>query len=225
MDSPFRFYDPARVSRKTTNRLPHLEQPGATYFATFRLADAVPAGPLAEFVRQKREWLAAQPGRPWPVDIEREYHRRFSKRFERWLDRGYGSCLLKNPDNAAIVAETLRHFEGERSLLHAWVVMPNHAHVLFTQLGDHTLASLMHSWKGFSARQINARMNQTGTIWQKSYFDRMIRDWDHFANCARYIRNNPLKAKLQTGGWLHGESLFVSKMLGAASGVAPSGEP
>ena len=62
-----------------------------------------------------------------------------------------------------------------------------------------TFGSLMHSWKGFSSRQINARMDRTGTLWQKSYFNRMIRDWDHFANSAQYIRNNPIKAKLRAG--------------------------
>lgn len=147
MDAPFRFYDPSVVSNKTVNRVPHWEQPGATYFTTFRLADAVPAAALSTFVRQKREWLAAYPQCPWPSEVEREYHNRFSKRFERWLDRGYGCCILKDARNAAIVADALRHFEGERSLLHAWVVMPNHVHVMFTQLGDHTLAGLMHSWK------------------------------------------------------------------------------
>ena len=63
--------------------------------------------------------------------------------------------------------------------------------------------------------------DRTGTLWQKSYFDRMIRDWDHFANSARYIRNNPIKAKLRAGEAMHGESAFVSRMLGVAS----SGEP
>jgi REP element-mobilizing transposase RayT len=214
MECAFQFYDPARKSHRTANRVPHLEQPGASYFATFRLDDAVPAGPLAEFTRQKREWLAAHPPRPWPEEIEREYHHLFSKRFERWLDRGYGTCVLKDPQNAGIVADALRHFDGERILLHTWVIMPNHVHLLFTQLGDHALAGLMKSWKGFTARQINLRTCSTGTVWQKSYFDRMIRDWDHFANCARYIRNNPVKAKLGEADFLHGESEFVRNLLG-----------
>ncbi len=225
MEYDFKFYDPTRESRRTLNRVPHLEQPGMTYFATFRLADAVPAKRLADFVREKREWLATQPDRPWSEAVEKEYHRRFSTRFERWLDRGCGSCLLRDPENAGIVAETLRHFEGERSLVHAWVVMPNHVHLLFSPLGDHAIASLMHSWKGFSARQINTRMNRSGAVWQKSYFDRMIRDWDHFSNCARYIRNNPKKAKLGEGGFLYGESDFVRRMLGGAPGVAPGVAP
>ena len=158
---------------------------------------------------------------PWPPEVEQEYHRKFSGRFERWLDRGYGDCLLRDRDHASIVADAIRHFEGERSLLHAWVVMPNHVHVLCSLANDMSLGSLLHSWKGFSARQINLRLGASGSIWQKSYFDRIVRDWDHFANCARYIRNNPAKAKLTVGAYLHGESDVVRKMLG----VAASGPP
>lgn len=221
MNPPFKFFDPNSSSQITHNRVPHFEQTNATYFVTFRLSDAIPREPLANFILQKNEWMATKPPRPWPIEIENEYHRLFSKRFERWLDRGYGSCVLKNPEIAVILKNTFEYFEGERTLLHAWVVMPNHVHVLFSQLGNHTLSSIMHSWKGFSARQINAYRKHSGTVWQKSYFDRMIRDWNHFTKCARYIRNNPIKAKLSSDQFLHGESDFVSKILG----VAPSREP
>jgi putative transposase len=87
MTPTFRFYDPGLVSKVTCNRLTHWEQVGATYFITFRLADAVPSGPLADSVREKREWLAAHP-EPRSAEMEKEYHRRFSHRFERWLDAG-----------------------------------------------------------------------------------------------------------------------------------------
>jgi REP element-mobilizing transposase RayT len=229
MSLEIRFYDPDKVSKTTRNRLPHWEQAGATYFLTFRLADAVPAELLAAYVREKRDWVIAHPGPPWSGEDEKEYHRRFSHRFERWLDRGDGSCLLKARENAAIVADALQHFEGERSMLHSWVIMPNHVHVLFSLSNDQALGSLMHSWKGFSAREINRRSGAAGSIWQKSYFDRIIRDWDHFANCARYIRNNPAKAKLAVGEFLQDESDFVRNLLGApagvAAGVAASGPP
>jgi REP element-mobilizing transposase RayT len=81
---------------------------------------------------------------------------------------------LSDAGNAKIVADAMRHFEGERSILHAWVVMPNHVHALFSQVGETPLASLLHSWKGFSARQINQHTGNNGSIWQKSYFDRMV---------------------------------------------------
>jgi REP element-mobilizing transposase RayT len=210
-----RFHNPHLPCQESTNRVPHLSQDGITYFATFRLSDSVPQGMLREFTQQKQEWLAKQPDKPWPMETEKEYHQKFSQRFERWLDQGYGECLLKDTGNARIVADGLKHFEGERSLLHAWVIMPNHVHILFSTLGEHTLSALMQSWKGFSAKQINARLHKTGPVWQKSYYDRMIRDWDHFSNCARYIRQNPTRARLKQSDWMHGESDLVRRMIGS----------
>jgi hypothetical protein len=52
-------------------------------------------------------------------------------------------------------------------------------------------------------------LSREGTFWQKDYFDRMVRDTQHFWNCARYIRSNPIKANLKPGEYLHYESDFV----------------
>ncbi len=212
-DNPLRFYNPLLTSRTSTSRLPHLQQAGAVYFLTFRLADAVPAEPLQAFIRERDEWITRQAPRPWPEQLEKEFHRKFTGRFERWLDHGFGSCILRDRANARIVADTLQHFEGERSRLHAWVVMPNHVHVLASLVGDTSLADLLKSWKGFTARQINQRQGTNGSIWQKSYFDRIVRDEDHFEKCARYIRNNPGKAKLGREEFLQGESDLVRRIL------------
>jgi putative transposase len=163
-------------------------------------------------MKERDEWLAAHPSGPLSPELEREYHRKFPGRFERWLDRGYGACLLREQENARIVADTLRHFEGERSRLHAWVIMPNHVHVLASPIGGETLPQLLQSWKGYTARQLNERRGASGPVWQKSYFDRMIRDWEHFGRCVRYIRSNPGKAGLRKGEYLHGESDLARRM-------------
>ncbi len=74
--------------------------------------------------------------------------------------------------------------------------MPNHVHVLFTLREDRTLEAVLHSWKRHSAREINAWLGRTGALWQRDYFDRLVRDAAHFARCVRYIRRNPVKANL-----------------------------
>ena len=214
MSTSLRFFDPHAVTQVYHNRVPHWHQMGATFFLTYRLADAVPAEPLRAYVAEHHQWLAAYPERPWPPEVEKQYHRRFTSRFERWLDRGYGACILRLPECARTVADALHHFEGERARLHAWVVMPNHVHLIASLVGGETLPGLLHSWKGYTARQINQLLGTTGAVWQKSYFDRLVRDWDHYASCARYIRNNPMKAKLREGDFLHGESELTRRILG-----------
>src|SRR6478672_3299152 len=190
-----RFFNPYGEIRQTENRLPHWQQQGAVYFTTFRLADAVPVHLRIQWQSERDIWLRYHP-EPWTAEIEREYHQRFSGEIERWLDAGHGACFLRRPDCAKVVAETLRHFEGERVVMISFVVMPNHVHALFVQNPGWPLEKLIRSWKGFTARQINKLCKRSGNFWQRDYFDRLVRDETHFANCVRYLRRNPEKARL-----------------------------
>jgi putative transposase len=203
--SELRFFNPYADIRHTENRLPHWQQAGAVYFVTFRLADAVPIRLRNQWQDERDGWLRVHPG-PWTPDIEREYHQRFSGEFERWLDSGHGSCLLRRPDCAQMVAETLRHFEGSRVVMISFAVMPSHVHALFVQNPDWPLEKLMHSWKRFMTRQINTLLGRSGSFWQRDYFDRLVRDEDHFGNCVRYIRRNPGKANLGANEFILWES-------------------
>ena len=80
-------------------------------------------------------------------------------------------------------------FQGDRVEHQAWVIMPNHVHLLFTPHAP--LEKLVQAWKATSARLIGK-----GGIWQRNYRDTLIRDAAHFANAVRYIRRTPVKAKL-----------------------------
>jgi REP-associated tyrosine transposase len=104
------------------------------------------------------------------------------------------------------VAETLHHFEGERVAMISFVVMPNHVHAAFVQDPECPLEKLIRSWKGFTARQVNKLLGRSGNFWQRDYFDRLVRDEKHFANCVRYIRRNPEKAGLSQGEFILWES-------------------
>ncbi len=202
------FFNPYADIRFTGNRLPHWQQEGAVYFVTFRLADAVPHRLRTEWESEREAWLRVHP-QPWSAEVEHEYHERFSGAIERWLDAGHGSCVLRRHDCAALVAEALRHFDGERIAQLAWVVMPNHVHTLFVQNGAWPLEKIILSWKGYTARRINALLGRAGGFWQRDYFDRLVRDHKHLANCIRYIRRNPIKAGLRDGEFILYESEFA----------------
>ena len=190
----------AEIVRHKTN-LPHWQQPGSTFFVTFRLADSLPASLLAPWREARDAWFLLHP-KPWDAEREREYHARFTDRIEQWLDAGHGACILRDPAAARAVGESLAHFEGERCRQHAWVVMPNHVHVLFSLVGDWRLEQLVHSWKSFSAHQINAVLYREGTLWQRDYHDRLVRDAAHFERCRAYIMDNPRQAGLGAGSFL-----------------------
>jgi len=202
-----RFFNPYAEMRFTANRLPHWQQEGAVYFVTFRLADAVPHDLRTQWESEREAWLRVHP-QPWSAEVEREYHERFSGAIERWLDAGHGSCILRRPDCAGVVAEALRYFDGERLAIISCVVMPNHVHALFAQNADWPLEKLMRSWKSFTSRRINSLVGRNGSVWQRDYFDRLVRDQKHFVNCVRYIRRNPERARLHSGEFL----LYESKL-------------
>jgi REP element-mobilizing transposase RayT len=78
--------------------------------------------------------------------------------------------------------------------------MPNHVHVLvrpFVEKED-SLERILHSWKRFTARQINENFMRNGPLWQKESFDRIVRDEEHLYRCIQYIGSNAKKAGLST---------------------------
>ena len=200
-----RFFNPYEEIRFTENLLPHWQQKGSTYFITFRLADSIPAHLRTQWEEERAIWVQFHP-EPWDAETEQEYHRRFTGAIERWLDAGYGSCTLRQPECAKIVDDAMRYFDGKRLALISSVAMPNHVHALLIQNPTHPLEDLLHSWKTFSSRTINRLLGRSGILWQRSYFDRLVRDEKHFRNCVRYIRRNPEKAHLKPGEYILYES-------------------
>ena len=97
---------------------------------------------------------------------------------------------------AHMVENALLHFGGERYQMIAWVIMPNHVHVLIETFEGYQLSGIVHSWKSYTAKEANRILGRTGRFWSREYFDRCIRDERHFANAVRYIDNNPVKAGL-----------------------------
>ena len=202
------------------NRLPHWEQDGASYFITFRLADSLPKHLQDEWRRERAIWQELHP-EPWSSETESEYHNRFSGARERWLDASYGACLLRNPDAREVLMEKL---SLAAATVWSHVIMPNHVHVLVSLPEDTELSLWLQLLKGGSSYAINRRLLRKGTLWAKDYFDRLIRDESHFFNCARYIRNNPAKARLPPSDYTLVESRYVRGFLmkgSAAKAAAP----
>ena len=195
VDFQFHALDPRKPIAQKRGHVPHWEQRGATYFVTFRLADAIPADLLAQWKQERTAWLKLHP-QPWDWRTAREYMRRFEEEREQWLDKGHGACLLREKRAAAIVADSLSHFDRQRYVLDAYVVMPNHVHVLFKPLGESSLGDILHSWKSFTAQAVNREMNRAGALWMHESFDTIIRDAGHLRACREYIEQNPEKARL-----------------------------
>jgi len=160
-------------------RLPHFDAPRVTQFVTFMLHDAFP-------VTRRREW---EPILSEPDDSLRR------RKLEAWLDRGCGECWLWRPEVAQRAEEILRSKDGQTYRLSAWVVMPNHVHLVI-DVWEMPLSNLLNDWKGHSAYDANRLLGRRGRFWEKEYFDTLIRDAAHLQRAIRYTENNPAKASL-----------------------------
>jgi REP element-mobilizing transposase RayT len=181
------------------NVLPHLKREGGAYFVTFRLAGTLPAEVLQQFKRE-RELIVAQAlagKRPLTWHEQEELFRWYSSRVDAYLDAGHGECFLNQPAIADLVAGALKFFERQRYELRAWVVMPNHVHVVVWPISPHTLSDILHSWKSYTATQANKLLKRVGKpFWQDESYDHLVRDDTDMARCCHYTIMNPVNARL-----------------------------
>ncbi len=187
-------------------RLPHYYSTGCPIFLTWRLAGSLPAN------------------RSFPS------HNLAGRTFlvmDRLLDAASdGPLYLRHPDLARMVTEAIRFQERhlEHYSLHAYVVMPNHVHLLVSPRAP--VSRLMQSLKRFTAREGNRLLDRTGQpFWQDESYDRLVRDATEYERILRYIEMNPVNVGLVSAPedfpW---SSAFDRRKVGAATeaaGLAP----
>jgi type I restriction enzyme R subunit len=110
-ESSIEFFAPKGEIIAHERRLPHWQQGGVAIFVTWRLADALPTKRLAAWRIERETWLAQHP-KPWSTAIQQVYADRFEQSVDRWLDAGYGACLLRNPAARSEAVRALQHFDG-----------------------------------------------------------------------------------------------------------------
>ena len=170
--------------------LPHRNSPHLIQSINFRLNDSLPQ----EILRKIEEELKSLPS------SKKEIEKR--KKLAKWLDKGLGSCSLAHPEMAQVVFDAFKYYDGDRYILLAWSIMPNHVHVLIET--EHELSKIVQGWKSFTAKWAFANNKKYGLgiedgakqFWKTEYWDRFIRDEAHFENVVRYIMENPSKAGL-----------------------------
>ena len=164
--------------------LPHWDQPNTIQSVNFRLGDSLPAA----VVERWRTELALQPKNKGDL--------RLRCRIEEYLDAGHGACWLRRPEIANLVEGALLHFDRERYRLLAWCVMPNHVHALCEMSEGFPLADVLQAWKSFTSHEANRILDRCGKFWDREFFDRYIRNVEHFEAAIAYIEENPVKAGL-----------------------------
>lgn len=159
--------------------LPHFDAPHVTQLLTFMLDDSFPVSRRAE----------------WEPILRESSDSAKRRKLEAWLDRGHGECWLGQSEVARLVEQVLMEGRGRDFEIGAWVIMPNHVHLLI-EVRQVPVSTLVRRWKGKSSRLANVHLGRSGRFWQIDYFDTLIRDANHRAKAVRYIEQNPVKARL-----------------------------
>ncbi len=212
--SRIQVFDPAQEFAVIERRLPHWAQPGTICFITWRTWDSIPDSVLQSWLATRDDWLARHGIDPkkenWDNQVRlldrslvAEFRTLVADRWSEHLDECHGECVLRRPELAQIVADSLRHFDGDRHDLTDFVVMPNHVHLLAAFSEESAMLTQCESWKHFTAVQINRALGRRGKFWQADGFDHLVRSVEQFEYLRRYIADNPRRASLRSGEYVH----------------------
>jgi putative transposase len=154
-------------------RLPHIFDEGSNLFITWHLAGSLP--------RER-----------YPPPGKMNSGAAFVW-MDRYLDTSQvGPLWLVREEIAKVVEDVPLRQECD---LHAYVIMPNHVHVLLAP--KISPSRLMQSIKGTSAREANKLLGISGKpFWQRESYDHLVRTGEEFHKILKYIENNPVKAGL-----------------------------
>jgi putative transposase len=200
--------------------LPHLQPWNATFFITFRLAGSI-ADPVATQMREDlvgRQRKTMHEGQKdlvkelWCTQLEEH----FTKVDEFLGQRTSGPLWLQDDRIASLVSSAI-HFKNHRDyLLHAFTIMPDHVHLVFS-LGEGILGAgnrgsingnlvdpgkpyrvsrILGSIKKYTALRANAFLGRKGAFWQDESYDHVVRDGDELERIIWYVLMNPVKAGL-----------------------------
>jgi len=114
--------------------------------------------------------------------------------------------LFQVTANAELLLETIQHYRAEGHYkLHAFVIMPDHLHLLLTP--QETLERAVGLIKGGFSHRLASRL----PIWQRSFTDHRIRDAEDFEIRRNYIHQNPVRSNLVSSPELYPfSSAFIS---------------
>ena len=107
------------------------------------------------------------------------------------------SALFRVTEIADSIVQTLEHYRNRGEyLLHEFVLMPDHLHLLLTPSSTNSLEKSMQFIKGGSSYRLNQQRGHKIDLWHTGFHDWTIRDGSDWEAKAQYIRENPVKAGL-----------------------------
>jgi len=195
-------------------KLPHIHPEDGVFFITFRLADSLPKSVVHAFMHDKNAQRDKIRSKIKKISSNKEtrynIERLYFKKFDDLLAANNGSCWLKYPKIAQLVANKIHNLHPERYNLICYCIMPNHVHMLIDTEGvnygsitnlagasrKYPLTETLRLLKGNTARFCNLTLNRSGKFWHHENYDHYVRTELSYNRIIRYILLNPVVAGL-----------------------------
>lgn len=135
------------------------------------------------------------------------------------IQRGVNRCLCfaDDDDRAVYIRILAEGAEAQNVDIHAWVLMPNHVHLLTTPRNDRRVSLMMQHLGRNYVRYFNRRHSRTGTLWEGRFRSSLIQSDRYLLACQRYIELNPVRAGIVRYPSEYHWSSYHSNALGVSS--------
>jgi len=101
--------------------------------------------------------------------------------------------IFRREATANLLLKALAHYRDQgKYLLHEFVIMPDHIHLLITPSAEISLERAIQFIKG----GFSFRLKSRGPVWQASFTNHRVHDLDDYERHREYIRMNPVRARL-----------------------------
>jgi putative transposase len=183
------------------HKLPHYQPKDSVFFITFRLAFNLPQTYISKYNLYKAELEKQEAEHPNNPSIKHDNQKRLFGLYDTLLDSAPAEINLTSyPAIAKIIFDKLVSLHNQQYYLYVFTVMPNHVHLVIKPLMEMDapipLSKIMQTIKGSTSFEINKLLNRNGSLWMREYFDYCLRSEEELIKIIDYIRNNPVKAKL-----------------------------
>jgi putative transposase len=107
-----------------------------------------------------------------------------------------------------IISKILEYRDRKTYLLHDFVLMPNHLHLILTPAPVVSLEKAMQLIKGGSSHEIRRVRENRMEIWQAGFHESSVTSWSEYLKKRDYVQYNPVAAKLvdKAEAWLYGSA-------------------
>lgn len=114
------------------------------------------------------------------------------------LQRGHNrQAIFLDEQDLLTYRAHLREASREAQVsLHAYVLMPNHIHLLATASEEKGMGKMMQNIGRRYVRYFNDRHARTGTLWEGRYRSTVVEPHEYLIECCQYIEQNPVRAQL-----------------------------